>query len=101
MAVVVQRFPRNVGDSRALTRAKHSYNAGRMDFLQLLDGAEYLAQQGNPQIAGLDYDSRRVQPGWCFVAIHGETTDGKGYIDAALGLSLIHISEPTRLGMIS
>ncbi len=55
-----------------------------MDFLELLDGAEYLAQQGNPQIAGLDYDSRRVQPGWCFVAIRGETTDGNQYIDAAL-----------------
>jgi UDP-N-acetylmuramoyl-L-alanyl-D-glutamate--2,6-diaminopimelate ligase len=55
-----------------------------MDFLELLDGAEYLAQQGNPQIAGLDYDSRRVQPGWCFVAISGETTDGNQYIDAAL-----------------
>ncbi len=55
-----------------------------MDFLQLLDGAECLAQQGNPQIAGLDYDSRRVQPGWCFVAIRGETTDGNQYIDAAL-----------------
>jgi UDP-N-acetylmuramoyl-L-alanyl-D-glutamate--2,6-diaminopimelate ligase len=63
---------------------KHSYNAGRMDFLELLDGAEYLAQQGNPQIAGLDYDSRRVRPGWCFVAIRGETTDGNQYIDAAL-----------------
>jgi UDP-N-acetylmuramoyl-L-alanyl-D-glutamate--2,6-diaminopimelate ligase len=55
-----------------------------MDFLHLLDGAEYLAQQGDPQIAGLDYDSRRVQPGWCFVAIRGETTDGNQYIDAAL-----------------
>ncbi len=55
-----------------------------MDFLELLDGAEYLAQQGNPQIAGLDYDSRRVQPDWCFVAICGETTDGNQYIDAAL-----------------
>ena len=55
-----------------------------MNFLELLDGAEYLAQQGNPQIAGLDYDSRRVQPGWCFVAIRGETTDGNQYIDAAL-----------------
>ena len=55
-----------------------------MDFLQLLDGAEYLAQQGNPQIAGLNYDSRRVRPGWCFVAIRGETTDGNRYIDAAL-----------------
>jgi len=55
-----------------------------MNFLNLLDGAEYLAQQGNPPIAGLDYDSRRVKPGWCFVAICGETTDGNRYIDAAL-----------------
>ncbi len=55
-----------------------------MNFLQLLDGAEYLAQQGDPLIAGLDYDSRRVKPGWCFVAMRGETTDGNRYIDAAL-----------------
>jgi UDP-N-acetylmuramoyl-L-alanyl-D-glutamate--2,6-diaminopimelate ligase len=55
-----------------------------MNFLQLLDGAEYVAQQGNPPIAGLDYDSRRVKPGWCFVAMRGETTDGNRYIDAAL-----------------
>ena len=55
-----------------------------MNFLQLLDGAEYLAQQGNPHISGLDYDSRRVKPGWCFVAMRGETTDGNQYIDAAL-----------------
>ena len=55
-----------------------------MNFLELLDGAEYLAQQGNPHIAGLDYDSRRVKPGWCFVAMRGETTDGNRYIDAAL-----------------
>ncbi|MGB7553218.1 MAG: UDP-N-acetylmuramoyl-L-alanyl-D-glutamate--2,6-diaminopimelate ligase [Candidatus Korobacteraceae bacterium] len=55
-----------------------------MNFLDLLDGAEYLARQGNPQIAGLDYDSRRVQPGWCFVAIRGESTDGNQYIDRAL-----------------
>src|ERR1035437_6864820 len=55
-----------------------------MDFLQLLDGAEYLAQQGNPQIAGLNYDSRRVRPGWRFVAIRGEATDGNRYIDPAL-----------------
>ena len=54
-----------------------------MNFLKLLDGAEYLAQQGNPPIAGLDYDSRRVKPGWCFVAMRGETTDGNRYIDEA------------------
>ena len=55
-----------------------------MNFLDLLYGTECLAQQGNPHIAGLDYDSRRVQPGWCFVAMRGGTTDGNGYIDAAL-----------------
>ncbi len=55
-----------------------------MTFLDLLDGAEYVAQQGNPEIAGLDYDSRRVKPGWCFVAMHGGSTDGNRYIDAAL-----------------
>ena len=56
----------------------------QMNFLQLLDGAEVLAQQGNPHITGLDYDSRRVKPGWCFVAMRGETTDGNRYLDAAL-----------------
>src|SRR5512146_104938 len=55
-----------------------------MKFQQLLDGAEFLFQRGNPDIAGLDYDSRRVQPGWCFVAMQGETTDGNRYIGAAL-----------------
>ncbi len=93
---------RHVRNSCALTRAKHSYNAGRMDFLQLLDGAEYLAQQGNPQIPGLDYDSRRVQPGWCFVAIRGESTDGNRYIDAALhagAVAVVSDSLPPRPGV--
>ncbi|HEU5450485.1 MAG TPA: Mur ligase domain-containing protein, partial [Terriglobales bacterium] len=55
-----------------------------MTFQQLLDGAEYLSVQGNADISGLDYDSRRVQPGFCFVAMRGETTDGNRFIDAAL-----------------
>jgi UDP-N-acetylmuramoyl-L-alanyl-D-glutamate--2,6-diaminopimelate ligase len=55
-----------------------------MNFLTLLDGAEYVAQQGDPHIVGLDYDSRGVKPGWCFVAMRGETTDGNRYIDNAL-----------------
>jgi UDP-N-acetylmuramoyl-L-alanyl-D-glutamate--2,6-diaminopimelate ligase len=55
-----------------------------MRFQQLLDGAEFLFQRGDADIAGLDYDSRRVQPGWCFIAMKGETSDGNRYIDAAL-----------------
>ncbi len=62
-----------------------------MHFQQLLDGAEFLFQRGNPDIAGLDYDSRRVQPGWCFIAMKGETTDGNRYIDAALAAGAIAV----------
>src|SRR5512146_2003109 len=55
-----------------------------MRFQQLLEGAEYLFVRGNPEISGLDYDSRRVKPGWCFVAMRGDKTDGNRYVDAAL-----------------
>jgi len=62
-----------------------------MKLLDLLDGAEYVAQQGDPDIAGLDYDSRRVKPGWCFVAMHGGSADGNRYIDAALQAGAVAI----------
>jgi len=55
-----------------------------MTFLHLLDGAEVLSQSGDAEIAGVEYDSRRVKPGDCFVAMRGETTDGNRYIDAAI-----------------
>ena len=55
-----------------------------MTFLQLLDGAEVLAQSGNPGISGLEYDSRQVKPGCVFVAMRGDTTDGNTYIDKAI-----------------
>jgi UDP-N-acetylmuramoyl-L-alanyl-D-glutamate--2,6-diaminopimelate ligase len=70
-----------------------------MNFLQLLDGAEYLDERGNPPIAGLDYDSRRVKPGWCFVAMRGERTDGNLYIDQAIAngaVAVVSDSTPTR-----
>src|ERR1035437_1512324 len=68
-----------------------------MNFLDLLDGAEYLVQQGNPQIEGLDYDSRRVRPGWCFVAMRGETTDGNGYVDEALSAGAVAVVSDSSL----
>ncbi len=55
-----------------------------MDFSQLLDGAEVLAQRGSAEIRGLDYDSRRVRRGFAFVAMRGEKTDGNRYIEQAL-----------------
>jgi UDP-N-acetylmuramoyl-L-alanyl-D-glutamate--2,6-diaminopimelate ligase len=60
-----------------------------MKFLQVLDGAEVLSQGGNPdavnpQISGVEYDSRRVKPGYLFVATKGESTDGNRFIDKAI-----------------
>ena len=62
-----------------------------MKFLDLLDGAEYIALQGDADIAGLDFDSRRVKPGWCFVAMRGGSADGNRYIDAALKAGAVAI----------
>ena len=70
-----------------------------MNFLQLLDGAEYLEERGNPPVSGLDYDSRRVKPGWCFVAMRGEQTDGNLYIDQAIAngaVAIVSDSSPRR-----
>src|SRR5580704_4845686 len=55
-----------------------------MTFQQLLDGAEVLAQSGNPDVTSVEYDSRRVKPGGAFVAMRGETSDGNRFIDQAI-----------------
>ena len=55
-----------------------------MNFSQLLWGLGVSHSGGDPQISGLDYNSRRVQPGWVFVAMRGESSDGNRYIDTAL-----------------
>lgn len=53
-------------------------------FLDLLQGAEVLSQSGNPEVAAVEYDSRRVGPGCVFVAMRGETSDGNRFIDQAI-----------------
>jgi UDP-N-acetylmuramoyl-L-alanyl-D-glutamate--2,6-diaminopimelate ligase len=55
-----------------------------MNFSELLRGGGIAHSGGDPEIKGLDYNSRRIQPGWAFVAMRGESSDGNGYIDAAL-----------------
>lgn len=62
-----------------------------MTFQQLLQGAEVLSQSGNPDIAGVEYDSRRVRPGTLFVAMKGETGDGNRYIDQAIAVGAVAI----------
>jgi UDP-N-acetylmuramoyl-L-alanyl-D-glutamate--2,6-diaminopimelate ligase len=72
-----------------------------MDFFQLIDGAEILSCSGNAGIHGLDYDSRRIAPGFCFVAMRGGTTDGNRYIDTAIEAGAVAVvtdsaTEPPR-----
>src|SRR6202162_6047575 len=55
-----------------------------MTFQQLLDGAEVLAQSGDPGVSSVEYDSRRVRPGGVFVALRGEFSDGNRFIDQAI-----------------
>jgi UDP-N-acetylmuramoyl-L-alanyl-D-glutamate--2,6-diaminopimelate ligase len=55
-----------------------------MNFIDLLDDVEVLAQNGNPQITGVEYDSRRVKPGNVFVAMRGESSDGNQFIERAI-----------------
>src|ERR1700737_2427148 len=55
-----------------------------MTFQHLLDGAEVLAQRGDPSVSGVEYDSRRVKPGAVFVAMRGEASDGNRFIDQAI-----------------
>jgi len=62
-----------------------------MTFQQLLQGAEVLSQSGNPDIAGVEYDSRRVRPGSAFVAMRGETSDGNRFIDQAIASGAVAI----------
>jgi UDP-N-acetylmuramoyl-L-alanyl-D-glutamate--2,6-diaminopimelate ligase len=66
-----------------------------MTFQQLLDGAEILAQSGssagNPRVTGLDYDSRRIQPGSVFIAMKGETSDGNRFIGQAIAAGAVAI----------
>ena len=55
-----------------------------MNFSELLWGAGVLHSSGDTEVTGLDYNSRRMQPGWVFVAIRGESSNGNHYIDTAL-----------------
>jgi UDP-N-acetylmuramoyl-L-alanyl-D-glutamate--2,6-diaminopimelate ligase len=55
-----------------------------MNFLQLLDGVEVLAQDGDAFVSGVEYDSRKLKAGNAFVAMRGGATDGNLYIDQAV-----------------
>lgn len=62
-----------------------------MTFLDLLDGVEVLASSGNPQVTGVEYDSRQVKPGDVFVAMKGESSDGNRFIDQAIAAGAVAV----------
>ena len=62
-----------------------------MTFQHLLDGAEFLSQNGNPDVTSVEYDSRRVKPGSLFLAMRGESSDGNRFIDQAIQAGAVAI----------
>jgi UDP-N-acetylmuramoyl-L-alanyl-D-glutamate--2,6-diaminopimelate ligase len=62
-----------------------------MTFQQVLDGAEVLAHSGDPDVSGVEYDSRRVKPGCLFVAMRGESSDGNKFIDQAIAAGAVAV----------
>ena len=51
----------------------------------LLHGIEAeISGDAEIEVTGLDYDSRRIQPGYLFVAIQGEKADGRQFIPQAI-----------------
>jgi UDP-N-acetylmuramoyl-L-alanyl-D-glutamate--2,6-diaminopimelate ligase len=64
---------------------------------RLLDQVEALETRGElpVEVEGLAYDSRKVTPGTCFVALRGTRTDGHRFLDAAenAGASIAIVEE--------
>src|SRR5258708_567398 len=55
-----------------------------MKFQEIMRGAETLSIAGDADVHGIAYDSRKVRPGFVFLAMHGETSDGNRFIDTAI-----------------
>jgi len=62
-----------------------------MNFLELLEGADVSSRSGNPEITGIEYDSRCVKPGNVFVAMRGESSDGNRFIEQAIAAGAVAI----------
>jgi UDP-N-acetylmuramoyl-L-alanyl-D-glutamate--2,6-diaminopimelate ligase len=66
--------------------------AAPVNLNEALRGAEVLRRMGEDvAICGVEYDSRRVQPGSLFVAMQGETTDGNRYIEQAVARGAVAV----------
>ena len=65
-----------------------------------LEGARI---EGDPstEVAGLAYDSRRVEPGWLYFCVPGTVTDGHRFAPEAVaaGASVLVVERPLGLGV--
>lgn len=55
-----------------------------MTFREILRGVETLATSGDAAISGVAYDSRKVKPGFLFLAMRGEASDGNRFVADAV-----------------
>src|SRR6185437_12223703 len=55
-----------------------------MKFSEIMRDVETLSISGDAEILGVAFDSRRVRPGFLFVAMRGESSDGNRFIEAAV-----------------
>lgn len=63
-----------------------------MQLNQVLAGMKFLRFRGpDPEVSGIEYDSRRVRPGSLFVAMKGGSTDGNRFVDAAAAAGAVAI----------
>src|SRR5437868_6638262 len=54
-----------------------------MRFREIMGDVETVSIVGDADIRGVAYDSRKVRPGFLFVAMRGESSDGNRFIDTA------------------
>jgi len=55
-----------------------------MTLLEVLDGVEIITQSGNPELTGVEYDSRKAKPGSVFIALPGQKADGASFAPQAV-----------------
>ncbi|HKW75902.1 MAG TPA: UDP-N-acetylmuramoyl-L-alanyl-D-glutamate--2,6-diaminopimelate ligase [Terriglobales bacterium] len=72
-----------------------------MKLSEMLSGSGLSFSGSDPMIQGVDYDSRRIHPGYLFVAMRGEAADGNRFIDSAVNNGAVAVvtdsaHEPTR-----
>src|SRR4051794_33944916 len=55
-----------------------------MKFSEIMRGVETLSMSGDADVQGVAFDSRKVRPGYLFLAMRGESSDGNRFIEAAV-----------------